>query len=641
MSDLSQPGETAGTRPAQPLPRPWLLLLLVLVATLCSYVRVLGADFVWDDRRLIEKAPEVQKLQPLATYFAHGFWQAQSAAFDPGRVYYRPLTTLSFALDQRLYEGNASGFHLTNVLLHLLVVVLLYRLSCRYGARPGIALLGVALWAVQPRLTEDVAWISGRTDVLATLFVLAALLARFRPGLSGRVLSGVCLLLGLFCKEVALAGVVAVWVAEVLAPGSARARALRLLPGLLALTVYAVLRARAVGVVAPEPRSLGWHVLVTTAAVGHYALMLLTPWRPNLQIGRLAQAGLGFSVFGCLVLLLLGLWLVRRWRYFSLRVWAPAALLAVSMGLVLHVLRINLNVIAADRFLYLPLAALTLIITPLLSTMSLASSLALPCVGLAVALAGVTYARTGVWSDRLSLWTAAFAETRQNQLLSCIELGRMYAEAGLLSESLTIVRECPGNSNDRALMNVAATVLIRKGRYREALGMLDRASDKYRSSAAYRITVAQLRLALADFPGAYAQSRRALEADPEDPAALALAEALPALEALRRHLDAAPDAPLVERARAHQRLGMVAEAIAEWRAAQAAELTATDFAQAVRFVLEQADAETAREFHERYAALFPEQRAGDIELRFGERSRAVKRLQTVWPKLGLNLQQAP
>ncbi len=641
---MSQPVVVANGAARPSLPRPWLLLLLVLVVTLGSYVRVLGADFVWDDHKLIERAPEVQQLQPLGSYFERGFWLAKSAEFDPGRVYYRPLVTLSFALDQRLYAGNPGGFHLSNVLLHLVVCVLLFRLCCQYGARPAIAVLGVALWALQPRLTEDVAWVAGRTDVLATLFVLAALLVRARPGPSGRIASGVCLLLGLLCKEVALAGVVAVWVAELLAPGSARARALRLLPGLLALGVYVVLRARAVGVVPPEPRSLSWHLLVTTAAVGHYALMLLTPWRPNLQIGRLAQPGVGFSVFGCLVLLAIGFWLLRRGRHFSLRVWAPAALLAVSLGLVLHVVRINVNVIAADRFLYLPLAGLTLILTPAVSALAPATWLALPGIAAALLLGGLSYARCAMWSNELALWTRAFVETRQNQLLSCVELGRMYANVGLLSESLTVVRGCAANVSDRALVNIGSTVLIRQGHYQEALRLLDGASDKYRASAYYRLTVAQLRLALADFPAARMQTERSLQADPENAEARALAASLPALEALRRALDANPGMPHVERARGYRRVGMIHEALAEWRAAPASELPAAEFATALRFAIEQGDARTAREFHERFVALFPDHSDHDVaavEGTFQSRQLAVGRLRAAWPKLGLPLRESP
>ena len=68
------------------------------------------------------------------------------------------------------------GFHVTNVLLHMLNVVLLFQLARRF-ARIGLAAFAAAaLFAVHPMMTEAVGYISGRSEVLCATFFMLALL---------------------------------------------------------------------------------------------------------------------------------------------------------------------------------------------------------------------------------------------------------------------------------------------------------------------------------------------------------------------------------------------------------------------------------------------------------------------------------
>src|SRR5439155_12047431 len=86
----------------------------------------------------------------------------------------RPLVVASFRFDAAL-GGAADQFHSTNLLVHLVACALLAFVAARAGASGGAAVLAALVWGLAPRLTESVAWISGRTDVFAGALVLAAI----------------------------------------------------------------------------------------------------------------------------------------------------------------------------------------------------------------------------------------------------------------------------------------------------------------------------------------------------------------------------------------------------------------------------------------------------------------------------------
>jgi protein O-mannosyl-transferase len=89
---------------------------------------------------------------------------------------YRPLTVLSFAINEVLTPGNATAFHAVNVLLHAGVTILVFWLAVRlFDERT--AMIAAALFAIHPIHTEAVTSIVGRAELLAALFGLLAVLS--------------------------------------------------------------------------------------------------------------------------------------------------------------------------------------------------------------------------------------------------------------------------------------------------------------------------------------------------------------------------------------------------------------------------------------------------------------------------------
>lgn len=204
--------------------RRFLLLsaALLLIVNLIGYGSALRGGFVSDDQTLIQaRITEFQTRPILPMAFGQSFWKGSS--FDvprPGeetKDYYRPLVTLSYALDARIWHARTSGYHLTNVALHALASFLVLLLLMQIGARRPIALGGALLFACHPIHVASVAWIAGRTDLLCAVFLLASVLAlahhldhsagrSVRRRLGGRMLwlGILAYVLALLAKEMAL-----------------------------------------------------------------------------------------------------------------------------------------------------------------------------------------------------------------------------------------------------------------------------------------------------------------------------------------------------------------------------------------------------------------------------------------------------
>jgi protein O-mannosyl-transferase len=123
-------------------------------------------------------------------------------------VYYQnwaPLTWLSLQLDSELWGLNASGFHVTNLVLHGANALLLFFILRWTTGRTSASGCVAALFAIHPLHVESVVWISERKDVLSSLFWMLTLWAyawyALRPGIWRYLLVAALLGPGLLAKS--------------------------------------------------------------------------------------------------------------------------------------------------------------------------------------------------------------------------------------------------------------------------------------------------------------------------------------------------------------------------------------------------------------------------------------------------------
>src|SRR5271154_1824360 len=144
-------------------------LALVLI-TLLVYLPVTRDNFLnYDDGDYITGNKIVQNgLTWSGIKWAFTTWHASN---------WHPLTWLSHMADCEIFQLDAGGHHLVNVLFHAANTVLLFALLFRLTGRLWPCAFIAALFAWHPLHVESVAWISERKDVLSTFFALLTLLS--------------------------------------------------------------------------------------------------------------------------------------------------------------------------------------------------------------------------------------------------------------------------------------------------------------------------------------------------------------------------------------------------------------------------------------------------------------------------------
>jgi hypothetical protein len=157
------------------------VVLVTVIVPLVVLSPALWNGFVWDDHF---------NLVTNRGYRGLGWAQLQWMSTTTLLSHWIPVTWMTFGLDYVLWGMNATGYHLTNLLLHtanallfLLVGRRLVRLAAPTTAEIAVlsgAAVASLFFSVHPLRVESVAWITERRDVLSGFFFLAAILAYLR-----------------------------------------------------------------------------------------------------------------------------------------------------------------------------------------------------------------------------------------------------------------------------------------------------------------------------------------------------------------------------------------------------------------------------------------------------------------------------
>jgi hypothetical protein len=234
---------SAETTPAnKPAPRsafPFRVVVAVVIlaaAWLAAYGPTIAGGFIKDDFGWIYHS----RLND---------WSSLYGTFVKAQVFYRPMVQLSFGLTELLFGTNPIPYALTNLGLGIACAMAIYRLASVAGLAPWAAVVATAVWAFNFHgINMAIAWLSGRTSLLATLFsVLAAIALLGNRGTAAGLLAFAAFL----CKEevVALPVIFTIWL---LINGSSLRTAIA---AWIALGVYFMLRgfSGAVGITDAPP----------------------------------------------------------------------------------------------------------------------------------------------------------------------------------------------------------------------------------------------------------------------------------------------------------------------------------------------------------------------------------------------------
>ena len=181
-----------------------LSILLLIVITFILYFRTVFLDYTKldDSIFIVENARFNSDTHNIGVAFHRGL-------FNPTKdAYYRPMFLVDFIIESRFFGVKPAGYHFSNLLYHLFSVVLLY-LFFRKIKIPGLdSFLLALIFAVHPVLSQAVAWIPGRNDMLLMIFFLSCFILMIRymekPALPVILLQMFFFILALFTKETAI-----------------------------------------------------------------------------------------------------------------------------------------------------------------------------------------------------------------------------------------------------------------------------------------------------------------------------------------------------------------------------------------------------------------------------------------------------
>ena len=505
---LQQPEPTE--KLSRPFWRTWWFALALVAWGLLIYLPALGGQFVFDDLDLAETASTVRtgRLKPI---------------IESGR----PLLMLSYILNHRLGGFQPFPFHLVNVLLHCLNAVLIWRFLIaliKTGSLDGLIperfrefmIYAIpALFLTSPIQTESVAYISSRSEALATTFFVLALWVFASPLRSRSPWKTAFLVVFLFVCSV----------------GSKQDR--MVLPAVILLLDYLLLArcdwrklkenwptyglfvVGGIGgffvVVKPflfAPSAgflLDWQTYLFTQFRMYflYARLILVPFGLNVDHHIIPSRSLGDELSWLALLLLIAIFGMVLYRHKRMPV--------ISFGVLFF-----LGVIAptssffpildyaAERRLYLPVLGLMIAATAFTArywrpriewaNAGLIAILAVYSVG--------TYQRSAVWADSIKLWTDT-AKKSPGKARPLVWLGKVYNDRGRYQRANSVWRKAeevvePNSGEHAHLLSNLGLAAANLKDHEKAAGYYERAVEMQPSAAQFwaHLAVAQLRLGL-------------------------------------------------------------------------------------------------------------------------------------------------
>ncbi len=358
----------------------------------------------------------------------------------------RPVQLGSLMLDSVIWGKNPVGYHLTSNLLHaanaslvfFLLMTLLRGAKSVFpdGAAAVSALAGTLVFAAHPLMVEPVAEVSSREDPLAVFFVLTALLLALKPG-TGRVriwTTGGCLLAVLLAcgsKEVGVVAPFLLLLCGLLFRGEESVRRwLGLSAGALVvaagfLVARFSLQPAESEIFLHKPEYLGGSLTMTLQIQPRIWAFLVRAifWPTGLSADYVPQ-NVGTLSLPWVIGILLGFLIFQALAAWKSRL-AALGVAVFWLGLVPVSNFVPIYRPVADRYLYLPMVGIAMMLCGLLLLVShravLWKTLLAMMAVVVLALASLTWRRQEVFANSLNLWTdssakSPFSDTAANNL---------------------------------------------------------------------------------------------------------------------------------------------------------------------------------------------------------------------------------
>ena len=450
-----------------------------MVLTFLAFFPVLKNGYIWDDHAVTEN-PLLRTPEGLAK-----IWFSPKENEKEG--HYWPLTYTTFWLEEKLWGIKPFGYHLNNVLLHIVNCVLLFLLLRKLGI--SYAFLAAMIFALHPVHVESVAWVIERKDVLSGMFYLLAFLSYVhfeKEGKTGTYLLSVALYTSAMLSKsvvISLPLAIAIWLWW--RKGKLEGKDLiRLLPYVLIAVVMAILDVRFVRRIEGIDFDLSFveRILLASRAVWFYGEKVFVPFNlltvyPRWEIDA---RSLGLYIFPVgLAGVLAVLWILRK--KITRGPLAAVLFFVVTLGPTLGLINFNFMIYSyvADRFQYLASIGMILLAAGILDRFINKSReiKVLVSVLLFLSLGFLTWRQCGFYKNSETLFRHT-ARKNPGAWVAFNNIGDIYFKRGEVEQAEKLFKKALKIKPDypEALTNLGA-VLARHGKLDQALELYQEALD--------------------------------------------------------------------------------------------------------------------------------------------------------------------
>jgi tetratricopeptide (TPR) repeat protein len=426
-----------------------VLMAAALMLTLFSLFPCFQNDWVtWDDPTYVLQNGVIRDFS----------WSGIKSMFNPANKVldtYTPLTLVSLAIDYASHQNDAVAYHSTNVLLHLVNVLLVFLLIFKLTGKNLLAFFIAVVFGIHPMHVESVAWVTERKDLLFSFFFLSSCiqyLSYIRHSSKKKSLAfisyGFAIIFGILAmlakpqavslplvlillhywegKQFKLVDLISTFPFFILS----------LLTGLLAINIM-------------DENEVGYsffeQILLSGQACWIYLIKAIFPY--NLQhyikvpaSGEIPQWYYLSSSLS-LILLGIGLWFGRNNR----KIIFGIGFFCVCLIFSLHLFKINSG-LAYERFTYLPYIGLYLAFVGFFELISNKTrtnkKISYTVAGLLIiSFAFLTFQRSKVWKNDETFWTGSIEE-RPNEPMGWCKRARYYTSIGQYDKALKDQQKC-------------------------------------------------------------------------------------------------------------------------------------------------------------------------------------------------------
>lgn len=451
--------------------RHWREALIIPLLAFALYWMCLPYGYVLDDQIVITGNDYTKKgihgiWQILSTESFSGYFHGQQDLVAGAR--YRPLSIISFAIEQSVFGDNQIERHFVNILLYGIIGLLIFRvLSILFPEKDSknwlasLPFIAVVLYILHPVHSEVVANIKGRDEIMTALGGMGALYGVLRflssKKMNWLVLSGVAMFLGLMAKENAVTFLAVIPLTMYFFTNAkTKDYLITLIPSLIAFLVYMIIRTNVIGYVFDSGKKItdlmndpfigmntGERYATILYTLGRYIRLLIFPhplthdyYPYHIPIMNFAKPG---TLISLAIYLALAFVFIRLWKKKSIYAWAIGFFM-VTVSIVSN-LFFPVGTFMNERFIFIPSIAFSVVCAWVFIKYGLSNenkTIRYASVGLIIALMGAyvfkTYVRVPAWKDSLSLNGQAAMVSVNSARNNCFMGTALFEEARPLTD---------------------------------------------------------------------------------------------------------------------------------------------------------------------------------------------------------------